>query len=244
MGITELVQSKGYKRFMAYIYGWGASLVIIGALFKINHYPGASLMLIIGMSTEAIIFFFSAFEPPHEEVDWRKVYPQLREGAEETPDGVLMGGAGGGAAVSGGSMSNNLVLEKVDEMFQAAGITPKTFTDLKQGFEKLAEATQSINSIVSVVDINTKYALEMAKVIEQLTTLYGTYQSQIESTNKQIADVKQMQENMGEIMSNFSASLDDSRQYRSDISELSQKVSALNNMYGKMLSALSTVNNK
>ncbi|MDE6515465.1 MAG: gliding motility protein GldL, partial [Bacteroidales bacterium] len=59
MGIAKIVESKGYKKFMAYLYGWGASIVIVGALFKINHYPGANLMLIVGMSIEAIIFFFS-----------------------------------------------------------------------------------------------------------------------------------------------------------------------------------------
>ena len=58
--------SKGWKNLMAKMYGIGAAVVIVGALFKINHYPYASEMLIIGLGTEAIIFFFSAFEKPHE----------------------------------------------------------------------------------------------------------------------------------------------------------------------------------
>lgn len=62
MGINELVRSKGYKNFMSKLYGIGAAIVILGALFKINHYPGAGLMLVFGMSVEAIIFIFSAFE--------------------------------------------------------------------------------------------------------------------------------------------------------------------------------------
>ena len=62
---------------MAKMYGIGAAIVIIGAMFKINHYPGASEMLVVGLSTEAIIFFFSAFEPPHEDPDWSLVYPEL-----------------------------------------------------------------------------------------------------------------------------------------------------------------------
>ena len=72
--------SKSWKKFMAKLYGWGASVVIIGALFKIQHYPGAGPLLIAGLSTEALIFFFSAFEPLHEEPDWSLVYPQLRTG--------------------------------------------------------------------------------------------------------------------------------------------------------------------
>ena len=77
MNITEIVQSSGWKNFMAKLYGYGASVVIIGALFKIQHWTGASIMITIGLSTEAIIFFFSAFEPLHEELDWTLVYPEL-----------------------------------------------------------------------------------------------------------------------------------------------------------------------
>ena len=77
MSILSFVRSRGYRNFMAKLYGWGASVVIIGALFKINHYTGADTMLIIGLGTESLIFFFSAFEAPHVEPDWSLVYPQL-----------------------------------------------------------------------------------------------------------------------------------------------------------------------
>jgi len=75
--ITEVVQGSKYKNFMKYLYGWGASVVLMGALFKLQHWPAAGVMLIVGMSTEAIIFFFSAFEPIVEEVDWSIVYAEL-----------------------------------------------------------------------------------------------------------------------------------------------------------------------
>src|SRR5215469_10734639 len=77
MGIAEITQSTGWKKFMAKLYGWGAAVVIIGALFKIMHFPGAGIMLTVGLTIEAIIFFFSAFEPLHEELDWTLVYPEL-----------------------------------------------------------------------------------------------------------------------------------------------------------------------
>lgn len=77
MNIEEIVTSKKWKNFMKYLYGWGASIVIIGALFKILHLPGATIMLFLGMGTEAIIFFFSAFEPAPEEYDWALVFPEL-----------------------------------------------------------------------------------------------------------------------------------------------------------------------
>ena len=77
MGLFSFTHTRRYRNFMAKVYGLGASVVIIGALFKINHYPGADIMLIIGLGTEAVIFFFSAFEPPSREPDWSLVYPEL-----------------------------------------------------------------------------------------------------------------------------------------------------------------------
>ncbi|GAH32616.1 unnamed protein product, partial [marine sediment metagenome] len=77
MNLTELVQSSGWKNFMSKLYGIGASVVIVGALFKIQHYALAGTLLMVGLLTEALIFFFSAFEPLHEEVDWTLVYPEL-----------------------------------------------------------------------------------------------------------------------------------------------------------------------
>ena len=74
--------SKNFKKFMAKLYGWGASVVILGALFKINHYPYANEMLIVGLGTEALMFFFSAFDPVHTEPEWSLVYPQLATGED------------------------------------------------------------------------------------------------------------------------------------------------------------------
>ena len=134
MSLAELVQSSGWKNFIAKLYGLGASVVIIGALFKIQHWPLAGTMLTIGLLTEAVIFFFSAFEPLHEEVDWSLVYPELAGIPEdETPElashggkyhggGVISGGGGGGAG--------SVALAKFDEMLEKAEITPDLFRSL------------------------------------------------------------------------------------------------------------------
>ena len=83
MGLYQLVRSKNYKNFMAKLYGIGAAVVILGALFKILHITGADLMLMLGMGTEAVIFTFSAFEPLHVEYNWALVYPELAVGQED-----------------------------------------------------------------------------------------------------------------------------------------------------------------
>jgi gliding motility-associated protein GldL len=81
--MANFTESKSWKLFMAKLYGLGAAVVIVGALFKLEHFPGASIMLIVGMSVEAFIFVCSAFEPlPHPEPRWELVYPELAGGAE------------------------------------------------------------------------------------------------------------------------------------------------------------------
>src|SRR5688572_8580924 len=75
--MASFFESKTGKKTMGMAYGLGASVVIIGALFKILHLKGADFMLIIGMGVEALIFAISAFEPIHQEVDWTLVYPEL-----------------------------------------------------------------------------------------------------------------------------------------------------------------------
>ncbi|MEJ7661900.1 MAG: gliding motility protein GldL [Hymenobacter sp.] len=65
---------------MPKVYGIGAAVVIIGALFKILHWKGADTMLMVGLGTEAVIFFLSAFQPNATDHDWALVYPELSEG--------------------------------------------------------------------------------------------------------------------------------------------------------------------
>ena len=73
----KFFQTKAGQNFMAKLYGIGASVVILGAMFKILHWPGADIMLTVGLTTEAVIFFISAFEKPHADYDWSLVYPEL-----------------------------------------------------------------------------------------------------------------------------------------------------------------------
>ncbi len=228
-------ESPGYKKTMGYLYGWGASVVIVGALFKINHWPGAGLMLVVGMSIEALIFFFSVFEPAHKEVDWTKVYPELKEGAE--PNTTSPKGGGGGSV-------NSLFAEKIDEMFANAHITPEMFNHLSDGLNKLHKTTTDISNVANVITANDRYAGELQTMTDNLIKLNEFYTNQMQVSAKQMEDTRMLQDNMNKILENLSSSMDDAVKYRTEINELSQKVEALNTMYGKMLNALATVNNK
>lgn len=134
MGLNNIVKSRGFKNFMAKLYGIGAAIVILGALFKINHYPGADLMLVIGLSTEAVIFFFSAFEPPHVEPDWSLVYPELAGMYHGVTDELKLG--------DGGSASGNL-----DAMLKDADIGPELIASLGTGLQSLSDNARNLKDV-------------------------------------------------------------------------------------------------
>jgi len=168
INMSEIVQSSGWKNFMAKLYGWGAALVILGALFKINHWPMATLMLIIGMGTEVIIFFFSAFEPMHEEVDWTLVYPELAgisDDEEYTPESRSKVSSGGG----GGSFG------KLDEMLENADIKPELFNQLGKGLKNLNQTTQNLVNVSDAAEATNQFVDNIQAASESISSMTESY---------------------------------------------------------------------
>jgi gliding motility-associated protein GldL len=205
MRISEIVQTAGWRKFMAKLYGWGASVVLIGALAKLQHWPWAGVALIVGMSTEAIIFFFSAFEPVSEEVDWSIVYPELA-GIEEDPEearernrarreamsnfpesGVQGGGQPQGSGAGGGNGAAGM--SKFDEMLDNAEITPELFNSLGDGLKKLNETTKNINDISSASLATNEYVDTMQAAKESVNLLTESYNKSHTELNKSIDDL-------------------------------------------------------
>ena len=177
--IDKLVRSKAYKNFMAKLYGWGASVVIIGALFKINHWPGAVPMLIIGMGTESIIFFLSAFEPLHVEWDWSLVYPELA-GMKETIEGEEQVDQ-----LAGGQVSQPLT-QQLDKMLEDAKIGPELIDRLGQGMQNLADSATSLNNMSTAVAATDKFVSGMDSAASAADELTQAYKRTTESMNSDI----------------------------------------------------------
>ena len=229
MNLAELVQSSGWKNFIAKLYGLGASVVIIGALFKIQHWPFATEMLTLGLCTEAIIFFFSAFEPLHEEIDWSLVYPELagipEDGAELSSHGKhLEGGThgGGGGQVGGGAGS--AALAKFDEMLENAEITPDLFQKLGVGMKKLSEATSNMNAMGDVSAASTKYMSTIKNADESLGKLADSYQT----TTKVINETGSNYKNIADSLSVIELG---GKSYQEQLESLNKNLSALNAAY-------------
>ncbi len=231
MSLAELVQSSGWKNFIAKLYGIGASIVIIGALFKIEHFPLARLMLMIGLITEAVIFFFSAFEPLHEEVDWSLVYPELsgmpEEGAElaaagtgRQRDAASRGIGGGGYGGGAGSAA----LAKFDEMLEKAEITPELFQKLGGGMQKLSVATANMNAMGDVSAASSKYMNTINVATDSLGKLADSYQS----TTKVINETGSTYKNLTDSLSAIEVG---GKSYQQQLEVLNKNLSALNAVY-------------
>lgn len=167
--LDNLVRSKGYKNFMAKLYGWGAAVVIFGALFKINHWPGGTFMLIIGMCTETVIFFLSAFEPPHVEFDWTLVYPQLA-GMEDTENLSKIAPDGVDELVSIPEDTDPLTA-RLDKMLEEANITPELIERLGSGMNNLAESAQAMNGMAQAAASTDKFVNTLDGAAEAVSNL-------------------------------------------------------------------------
>ena len=197
--IDNIVRSKGYKNFMAKLYGWGAAVVIFGALFKINHWPGGTVMLIIGMCTETVIFFLSAFEPPHVEFDWTLVYPQLAgmpdseqlASINETPDKLI----------EAPEESKDPLTARLDKMLEEANITPELIERLGKGMENLADSANAMNGMASATASTDKFVNSLdgaadavnslkhaTEAVNTLTTIYQETAQALTSGDAYYAD--------------------------------------------------------
>lgn len=205
MGITELVQSSGWKNFTAKLYGFGASIVIIGALFKIMHWPGASIALTAGLLIEAIIFFFSAFEPLHEELDWTLVYPELAgmsdpDEIDEYKEAALAG--------------RDVGLQKFDDLIKEASINEQDVKKLGQSITAISSTSDVINDITQSSLATKEYfdkmgsaANNMDNVASAYSTNTGVLNEQVETLAKSYQNTSQMIDQKGkEIAEHFAAS--------------------------------------
>jgi len=259
------MHGKKWKSFMAKLYGFGAAIVIIGAMFKIQHWPGAGPMLVVGLSVEAIIFFFSAFEKPHEDPDWSLVYPELAG---------LPGEGGGGAGGKGGSGLS--ATQELDLMLEQAKIGPELIESLGDSLRSLGDNVQKIGSVTDATIATETYVSnvkkaadtvgglseayvkasasigalvndsgdgvsmgdEMKKLGENLTQLNTQYALQLQGTKQFLEASGQLYGGMGELMGTLNESVGDARKYKQEVAQLAQNISSLNTVYGNMLSAM------
>jgi len=206
-----MAQSKSTKKLFNMAYGIGAAIVILGALFKIQHFSigpiSGGIMLTIGMAVEAAVFFVSAFEPVEEDLDWTKVYPEL------------------GDADSEGAGVNGMLSQKLDNLLQEAQVDTQLMTNLGNSIKSFHTAAEGLSVASESISSTAKYNEQVELAATQMESLNGLYQVQMENSNKQSELNNAMVEN--------------SERLKEQMESLASNLSSLNGVYGGMLSAMS-----
>ncbi len=210
-----MAQSMKKKKMMNMAYGLGASVVLIGALFKILHFSIGPLtggvMLTIGLVTEALIFFMSAFEEVEQDLDWSKVYPEL---------------SGGEANELESNDPAGLLSQKLDDMLLEANLDSEKMTRLADSIQSFAGAAENIAPAADSISATTRYSEQLSLAATQMESLNSLYKVQYDSAERQT----QMSD----------AVADNTEKLKDQMESLATNLSSLNGVYGGMLSAMSS----
>lgn len=212
-----MAKSNNKKKIMSMVYGLGAAIVIIGALFKIQHISigpiTGGLMLTIGLITEAVIFTISAFEPVEKELDWSKVYPELA-GSEATSQKMK----------NDLEEESGLLSQKLDNMLKEAKIDSKLMESLGESIKNFEGAARNIQPTTDSMESQRKYSEELTLAATHMESLNNLYKIQVESASKQAEANQAVADNAGKL--------------REQMESLTANLDSLNGVYGGMLTAM------
>jgi gliding motility-associated protein GldL len=266
--MANFLATKKGKRIMGMVYGLGAAVVIVGALFKILHWPGANEMLTVGLLTEAAIFFLSAFEKPHEDPDWTLVYPELAGMHDE--------GHGHDKKAVKASNSKDSVSQQLDKMLEEAKIGPELIESLGNSFKALSDntskladitdasvatdeyvsniksasnqvgtlaerymkASESLDSMTLTNADGQSYGEQLQRVSKNLTELNSVYELQLRGAEQHAQATNRFYDGIEQLMSNLQDSVNDTKRYKEEMSQLTTNLTSLNTIYGNRLSAM------
>jgi len=205
-------ESKKWKTSMNFVYGFGAAIVIVGALFKILHWPGANIMLTVGLLTEAGIFVISAFEPVHMDPDWSLVYPEL---------------AGGEPTVRKEKPSSSNLLQALSK----AEIPNDVIESFGNGLTSLSNNVKEMSNLASVTVATNEYAESASKAARNMNDIAHSSAVVSDSLNS-------FTSGLSGVLNNISATEAATNQFKDEMSRLNQNLGNLNSIYGNMLSAM------
>ena len=184
-------------------------------------------MLTVGLLTEAVIFFLSAFEPPHVEPDWSLVYPEFQYAYH----GVESNEKSAPRAVNTTSSNSS---SQLSDLLGQANISKDALERLGAGINKLSENAAQMAEISSAVAATSDYAKAMKKAAESANAL----EVQLQNTLIVAETSKQLNKTMSEYIEKVNTSASSTEVLNHQIADMSKRISALNNVYGNMLSAM------
>lgn len=223
-------KEKFYTNVAPVITGVGASVVILGALFKIMHWPGAGLMLIVGLGTEAVLFLLFAFAPPISDPDWTIVYPELGDDESGTPH----------VKEKDKATAKNLT-GKLGDLMDNAGLNQDAINRLSSGFRNLTETVHGLSDISNASVASSEYATSVKAATESIKQLNQSYATTIEATSalaNASTETKEYHQQVQTITKNLGAL---NAVYELELQDANSHLKALNKFYGNLSSAMAAL---
>ena len=196
-GIGAWMARPTGRKVMGYAFGIGAAVVILGALFRIMHWPGCNQMLIVGLGTEAALFTLSSFQLTHPEPDWSVYYPfaypenERHRGYDEKGGNVVkwdsddvnpLAISGGG---SGGGVAGKSLAETTAEMMEKANIDQSLLERLGNAMRDLSNNAEALKSVSSAASATDTYVSSLEVAAKNISKLSDSY----EAASKNVAGI-------------------------------------------------------
>lgn len=232
----SFLESRSFKLFMKYLYGLGAAVVIMGALFKIMHWPFASEMLIAGMGTEVVVFFVSAFEPLHEELDWSRVYPQLAEEDSEFDKTFVQDDPGISGEQAAALAAKGLKdIELTPDLFESLSGSLEGLKDNVSKLSRIEDATVATNEYSQSVRSATQKMNQLndgyTNTVDAMTSLSSSVGGAAEQAHAYHVEVQRVTKNLSSLNAVYETELNDAQQHIQTINKFYESLgSAMSNM--------------
>jgi len=217
MTFAEFAETKKFKTIMNYIYSLGAAVVIAGALFKIQHWPGANLMLNIGMGTEVFVFCIFAIDPTqvHLDLDWSLVYPELAGMHDEE-----------------GKEDKKSITEQLDNMLEEAKIGPDLIESLGSGLKSLSDNTAKLTNLSDASVAANEFTDNMKSASKKIGTLSDTYDKASSSISGSISDLEKASSKTSQALDLITNSTQQQAgTYSEQLQKVSKNLGSLNSAY-------------
>ncbi|MDR3705164.1 MAG: gliding motility protein GldL [Paludibacteraceae bacterium] len=224
MSIGDWMDTPQGGRITGYAFGFGAAVVIVGALFKIQHWPGAAMILTAGMGTEAVLFCITAFGNPHKTYHWDNVFPQLAKDEEEADGFVSLGGGSGSVNVGGTVSGGGSVSTGLGALEGISALSEEDIQKLSAGISKLSETAAQLSDLSSVKGATDKLVQSMTTASESVST-FTTTQQEINSTSATLVD------SYKNISTGLSSLTQSSGEFVKKVDDINKNLSSINAVY-------------
>ena len=236
------------KSIVNIVYSVGASVVIIGALFKILHWPGASQVLMIGMFTEAFLFLIGTLDHPHPEFHWENVFPQLleygtkpellEEKSKQARPTLLGAGVAGGPAISSGIAAPAGAPVTAEAGAKVPSLKDEDLKALKDGIADLAKTATQFAELGKVAQTGVK----LGEKLEAAGAAADAYSTKMSAAGAAVDSYAAATANLAQSYTQVSADMknvaEETKAYKQGVADMGQKLASLNSVYELQLQAV------